>query len=67
MTETDNFSAAQGTGIINAGVAVGIDQHHRAGARKGADDSEVSGIASGEDDGTGAVEKGRQLLLQCEV
>ncbi|MOA34896.1 hypothetical protein D3C78_1563090 [compost metagenome] len=67
VAEANDFSAAQGAGIINTGVAVRVDQHDRAGGGQSTDDRQVRGIAGGKDDGGGAIKERHQLLLQLQV
>ena len=57
MGETDHRRIAHGAAVIDAGMAVGIDQDIILGAGQGGDNAEIGLVAGGKDHGVfGAVE-----------
>ena len=67
MPEPNDFGAAHPAPIVNARMAVRIQEHDIAGARKSRDDPEIRQVAGRKHDGGLPSEEPGQLALQGEV
>ena len=67
MTEADDFSSAEAAAVINAGMAVGIQQDNFSRSDNGRQYGQVGNISGGKNDGALATEVVCHFLFQGDV